>query len=165
MTLAPHNAGAAVTEIVSGQYVKVGEVASNTWTLKPHVTELPAASIAVNSTGVSPMGKRLPLTGPSVCVSAAEQLSEGVGDVKVTYAPHAFVAAATSISAGQLESVGKMLSRTVTVNAQFLNLPERSVALWRTIVVPMGKSEPEAGPITRTTASAPSQLSMAVGGV
>ena len=49
--------------------------------------------------------------------------------------------------------------------AQFLNLPDRSMALCRTSVLPIGNNEPDAGPMIRTTDNGPSQLSVAVGGV
>jgi len=49
----------------------------------------------------------------------------------------------------------------VTVNEQVLVLPEESVAVQVTVVVPIGKQEPAGGLQTTTT---PGQLSEAVGG-
>ena len=54
-----------------------------------------------------------------------------------------------------------MLSTTVTVNEHMLVRPLASVARWRTCVVPIGKSEPEAGPVIRVTSTVPVQLSVA----
>ena len=51
------------------------------------------------------------------------------------------------------------MSFTVTVNVQVAELPDASVAVEVTVVVPFGKTEPDAGPLTTVT---PGQLSAAV---
>jgi hypothetical protein len=53
------------------------------------------------------------------------------------------------------------VSKVVTVNEQLLVLPEASVAVQVTVVVPIGKQEPLGGLQTTMT---PGQLSEAVGG-
>ena len=57
--------------------------------------------------------------------------------------------------------VGGWQSLTVTVNVQVAVLPDVSVAVQVTVVVPFGKNEPEAGVQEAVT---PGQLSLAVGG-
>jgi hypothetical protein len=61
--------------------------------------------------------------------------------------------------AGQL-IVGFSVSLTVTENEQLLVLPAASVAVTVTVVVPLGKTEPEGGLLTMVTSE---QLSVAVG--
>jgi len=52
-------------------------------------------------------------------------------------------------------------SVTVTVNVQLAMLPEESVTVQVTVVVPLGKNEPEAG--EQLGAPTPGQLSLTVG--
>jgi hypothetical protein len=61
--------------------------------------------------------------------------------------------------AGQVIT-GFSVSLTVTVKVQVAVLPELSVAVQVTVVVPLGKVEPEGGLQTTVT---PGQLSAAVG--
>ena len=60
--------------------------------------------------------------------------------------------------AGQVIT-GFSVSLTVTVNVQLAVLPDASVAVLVTVVVPFGKVEPEGGLLTTVT---PGQLSVAV---
>jgi hypothetical protein len=55
---------------------------------------------------------------------------------------------------------GFWVSITVTVNEQLAGLPEASVAVQVTVVVPAGNDEPEGG--THVAALTPAQLSVAV---
>ncbi len=64
--------------------------------------------------------------------------------------------------AGQALIEGACVSFTVTVNKHAVVLPDPSVAVHVTVVVPFGKLVPDAG--LQTTA-APEQLSVAVGAV
>ncbi len=64
--------------------------------------------------------------------------------------------------AGQAPIEGACVSFTVTVNEQAAVLPDPSVAVHVTVVVPLVNVEPEAG--VHTTL-APGQLSVAVGAV
>jgi len=75
----------------------------------------------------------------------------------VTTTPAAEVAGAVKL-AGQLIK-GFSLSLTVTVNVQADVLPDVSVAMEVTFVVPFGKVEPEGGSLTTVT---PGLLSVAV---
>jgi len=68
------------------------------------------------------------------------------------------LAAAAVMLAGQV-IVGAWVSTTVTVNMHELWLPDVSVAVAVTVVVPFGKALPEGGLLTTTT---PGQLSLAV---
>ena len=63
--------------------------------------------------------------------------------VKVTTFPAALVASTTMFD-GQV-TTGAMVSRTVTVKVQVLVFSAASYAVTVTVVVPMGKTEPEAG--------------------
>jgi hypothetical protein len=57
--------------------------------------------------------------------------------------------------------VGGCVSLTVTVNEHAPVLPESSVAVQVTVVVPLTNAEPDAG--VQVTAPTPGQLSLAVG--
>jgi hypothetical protein len=61
--------------------------------------------------------------------------------------------------AGQL-TFGASLSRTMTVKEQLPILPELSVAVQVTVVIPLGNAVPEAG--VQVGVIVPSQLSLAV---
>ena len=71
----------------------------------------------------------------------------------------AFVPAHTVVVAGCWLITGSWPSSTVTVNVQTDWLPQASVAVEVTVVVPIGKAKPEAGTLTMVTAP---QLSVAV---
>lgn len=93
---------------------------------------------------------------------AMAQLSEAVGDVQVATAPHVPAVAVNVWLEGIPEITGMMLSVTVTVNDSSAVLPDPSVAVYVTVVVPTGKDEPEtAVGISEETL----QLSEAVGAV
>ena len=70
------------------------------------------------------------------------QLSIATGLLNETTAEHTSGAAVTVISEGQELITG--ISFTVTLNEQLVELPETSVAVNVTVVVPIGKAEPEA---------------------
>jgi hypothetical protein len=78
--------------------------------------------------------------------------------VKFTVAEHVPGALPTEMLAGQ-EMVGGCVSFTVTVKLHVAVWPAASVAVDITVVVPTGKTEPEAGLLTTVT---PGQLSAAV---
>ena len=84
------------------------------------------------------------------------QLSLEAG-TKLTTVP-ASEACVTFMSAGH-SIVGFSVSLTVTVKEQLEVLPDASVAVLVTVVVPFGKVEPEGGLLTTVT---PGQLSVAV---
>jgi len=99
---------------------------SFTVTVKLHVDELPAASVAVACTVVDPTGKLEP-DGWSVPTEAAEQLSLAP-TAKVTGAAQVPAIALTAILAGQLIT-GGVLSITVIVCDALALLFEPSVAV------------------------------------
>jgi hypothetical protein len=111
-------------------------------------------------TVVVPTGNIDPDAGEQT-VEAPGQFSPGTGVVKVTtmLLRGGQVSAVTAvIFCGQL-IVGACVSFTVTVNEQVAVLPPASVAVQVTVVVPMGKGDPEAG---EHMAVAPGQLSETV---
>ena len=119
--------------------------------------EPPEASVAVTVTVVVPTGNTLP-DGGTLVIITPEQLSVAVG-VKVTTASHRPGSLLTIISAGQT-TTGSSSSFTVTSNVHTLVLPEASVAVTVTVVVPNGNILPEAGTLEIVV---PVQLSVAVG--
>jgi hypothetical protein len=78
----------------------------------------------------------------------------------LTKAPHCaeFAAVFTLIFAGQVSGQGSV---TVTLKAQVAVLPDPSVAVQLTLVVPTGNSDPDAGAHTNVE---PGQLSVTTGG-
>jgi hypothetical protein len=112
-------------------------------------------------TAVVPTGKKLP--GAFVLVMFTTQLSVIVGAVQVTFVPHvpAFASAFTVIVEGQPEITGLFTSFTTTLNVQVAVLPDASVAVYVTAVVPTGKKSPDAFVLVIFT----TQLSVTVGGV
>jgi hypothetical protein len=112
-------------------------------------------------TVVVPTGNIEPLGGVHTEVTPG-QLSDIVGAGKVTVALLEIgqVCAATAVTfAGQV-IVGGCVSLTVTVKLQEPVLFELSVAVQVTVVVPLGKVEPERG--LQTGVPTPGQLSVAV---
>ena len=108
-------------------------------------------------TVVVPFGKVEPEAGLHTKV-APGQLSLTVG-LKVTTALHWLGSLQTVMFAGHVID-GAWQSFTVTVNEQDRVLPLVSVAVHVTVVVPLAKTEPEAG---AQDVVAPGQLSVAVG--
>ena len=58
---------------------------------------------------------------------------------------------------------GMSLSTTVMSNSQVVVLPQASVAVNKTVVVPIGKAVPDGNPLVNTTSTFSSQLSNAIG--
>jgi hypothetical protein len=134
-----------------------GGVASLTVTLKVLVAVLPAASVAVQVTVVSPSGKVLPEAGVQVGVIEPSTISLAVA-VKLTSAPLGPLAG-TVLSAGRV-SVGAVVSSTVAVKKPVAERPPESVTEQLTCVLPSEKVLPEAG--TQVGVSGPSCASLAV---
>ena len=109
--------------------------------------------MAVVFTTVVPIGKTEPEGGAETTVTPG-QLSLPVA-LKLTTAPQAPASLHTVIGFGS-ESVGDSQSLTVTVNEHCAELPAASVTVEFTVVVPTGKTEPEAG---EETTEKPAQLS------
>src|SRR2546425_614963 len=105
--------------------------------------ELPAASVAVQVTMVVPFGKLagalFAMTSDAPDETASVALAEPSAGA-AAQVPRAVLA----VMAGGAATVGAVVSRTVTVKLALLWLPEPSVAVQVTVVVPSGKVEPEA---------------------
>jgi hypothetical protein len=127
---------------------------SLTVTLNEQSSVLLDASVAVQSTGVVPTRKIEPEPGTQLTV-APGQLSLGTGVANVTVAEHCPAAALLTMLAGQFNA-GGCVSLTVTSNEHWLVLPDASVAVHVTVVVPTGKLEPLDG---SQTTPVPGQLS------
>ena len=92
-----------------------------------------------------------------------------------TAGPHSSLAVATPVAAGAVEPPhsttalggicreGGIVSVTVTVKLQDAELPAPSVAVCVTVVEPIGKAEPLAGPAMRVMVGGRPELSVAVG--
>ena len=113
----------------------------------------PDGSVAIEFTVVVPIEKTLPETGVEITV--VEQLSVA-NTLNVTTALH-FPGSALTYLFVQFNT-GGILSVTVTLKEHVTVLPEASVAVDVTIVVPTEKNEPDDGTDTTFT----EQLSVAV---
>src|SRR6266850_6433421 len=109
---------------------------SVTVTVKLQFELLPDASVAVHTTLVVPFGKLNPDTGTHSTEPPA-QLSVKLA-TKLTLLEHCPVAALTVILPGQL-GTGRSVSLTVTEKLQLEVLPDASVAVHTTLVVPLAK--------------------------
>src|SRR5205823_4208958 len=114
--------------------VRTGGAVSRTVTLKERLVRLPAASVAVTVTCVSPRGKVAPLLTEYVIAGLGVTASVAVAGGYCTTAPPGPVAS-TVRSAGTA-SAGAVVSRTVTLNDPVALLPAASVAVTVTFVTP-----------------------------
>jgi hypothetical protein len=131
-------------------------------TVKEHDDWLPLVSVAVQVTVVVPCMKTDPEAGEQT-IEPMPQLSDTVGAGYSTTDESeqpSRAAPVWSMSAGQTMA-GAWVSLTVTVNEHIAELPDGSVAVQVTVVVPTAKNEPEAG--AQTTVVIPAQLSDVVG--
>lgn len=125
-----------------------------------HTEEFPFASVAVYLTCVVPKGN----VAPGVCVDTnvtVPQLSVAVGAVQGTDAWHNPLAGATMLE-GHPVITGFVLSDTVTVKEHRDVFPEASVAVYVTVVTPMGNVAPGTLLLVNVERE---QLSVAVGAV
>ena len=132
-TIAPQLPGSLLAETLAGQEM-VGFSVSLTVTVKVHIPILPAASVAVQVTVVVPTVKNDPLGGLQTTDKDDVQLSETVGALYVTEAPHIPAALLTVILLGQV-TIGGLLSTGVTLKVHMVLLPEKSVAVNVTAVI------------------------------
>src|SRR4029453_18905552 len=128
----------------------------NTVTVKLQVAVFPDVSVAVQVTVVGPTGKHEPDAGVQAAVTPG-QLSLAVGAAKVTTTQGSLIVAVLALLFGGQVITGGCVSFTVTVNEQLAVLPEVSVAVQVTVVVPLGKNEPDGG---EQAVPAPGQLSV-----
>jgi hypothetical protein len=125
------------------------------------VAVLPAASVTVAVTFVTPVLKYEPEAGTKLTL-VTRQLSVEVGAGSVIFVP---APAIDKLMFGvQAVITGFSLSVTVTVKEQVAVFPLASVTTKVFVVVPTGKTEPEAKPDVCTIV-APVQLSAKVGDV
>ena len=114
---------------------------------------LPLASVAVQVTGVVPMGNTLPLAGAHATAAAGSTMSVAVGIGYVNVAPPGSFVVIDG-SAGMPTSVGAVVSTTVMWNEPLVVSPPESVAEQPMVVVPSGSTAPGAGLQTGTGAVA-----------
>ena len=124
----------------SGEHVIRGGSASLMVTVKLQALVLPAVSIAVQITVVTPFGNAKPEVGTHVGRLTPGALSVAV-TVKVTTAVQRRKSVALTILVGQCMTGGSQ-SWTVIEKLQTDLLPEASSAVQFTGVVPLGKVEP-----------------------
>jgi hypothetical protein len=154
VTVAP--VGPVASTVMFDGTVITGAVVSMTVTVKVWLAVLPAASLALVVTVVVPSGKTVPEAGLLLVLTAP--LTKSLALVlKVTVAPLAAVASTVMFDGTAM--TGAVVSRTVTVKVRLAALPAASLALVVTVVVPTGKTVPEAGlllvltaPLTRSLA-------------
>ena len=131
---------------------------STTVTVNEQVAVFPDASVAIAVTVVVPFGKVDPDAGLATTATPG-QLSLAV-TVKLTTAEQRFAAAGTLIFAGHVIT-GGWVSFTVTVNEQLDEFPAASLTPQVTVVVPLGKVDPDAG--LQVGLPTPGQLSLTAG--
>ena len=134
--------GPVASTVMSDGRDGIGGVVSTTVTVKPAVLILPEASVAAHWTRVEPRANVEPErilqdtgTEPSTRSTAPAEY--------VMIAPAGLVASAV-ISVGRVKT-GPIVSTTVTVEDAEPVLPNTSVAVHVTVVMPRGKVEPERG--------------------
>src|SRR5437016_8569566 len=96
----------------------------------------------------------MPIPSTTNCTPATPTVSAAFADT-VTFAPDTIAPFAGAV----IVTVGKVVSRTVTVNDASIELPRVSLAEQFTVVVPSGNIEPLTG--TQLGATAPSTTSTA----
>jgi hypothetical protein len=148
----------AEPDCAGAQVVIVGGVVSFTVNVATHVEKLPAASVAVMSTGCGPMPTSVPTVGDWLSVTALQLSLAEVLAVKFgTGAMHEAFADADWAGA-QLVIVGGVVSLTVNVVMQVDALLKPSVAVMVTVCGPIPTSVPAIGDCVSVT---PVQLSFA----
>ena len=105
---------------------------------------LPLSSVATQVTVVEPRSKTLPETGLETTATAPSQSSVATGRSNATWVDPPLELHSTTRSPGQVIS-GSTVSTTVTSKVQVELLPLSSVAVAVTVVVPIAKTDPEAG--------------------
>jgi hypothetical protein len=143
--------------VMSSGQVMSGGVVSSTVMEKVHELVLPLASVAVHVTSVVPSGKVLPGAGTQTTVGSGSHASEAPTSNSTTALP--VPEHSTVMSSGQLIS-GSAVSTTSMSKLHVPVLPAESVAVQVTVVVPTGKTLPEAA--LHVGVRSPSQASVAV---
>ncbi len=129
----------------AGQAPMTGFSVSLIVTVKLQVLILPLASVAVHITVFTPLLNVEPLAGLHDGALTPGQLSVATGAAQVTLAfEHCPASVLPTMLAGQV-MLGFSVSLMVTLKEQEALLPEVSVAVQLTVVLPFGKVEPLAG--------------------
>src|SRR5436309_12194555 len=134
--------------------LSVGGSESVTVKVNVQLELLPDASVAVQTTLVVPFGKLEP-DGGTHRIEPPGQLSVKLAK-KLTLLAHWPVAVLTALLPAQ-RGRGRSVSVTVSEKLQLELLPDASVAVHNTLVVPLGKLDPDAG---AHTMEPPVQLSV-----
>jgi hypothetical protein len=129
--------------MLPGQFSVGGTLLVVTITRKVQLLVLPEASVAVQSTLFVPFGKLEPLAGLQALLTPA-QLSLTVGAKITIWLLQVAALAFVEMFAGQV-IVGRTDSFTVMKNEAFAVLPDGSLAVQFTVLVPIGKLAPLAG--------------------
>jgi hypothetical protein len=137
-------AGLLVVSVMFAGTVIVGGVVSVTVTVNEALAVLWCASVAEHVTVVVPSGNVDPEVWSQVTPTGPSTRSFAVGFVKVATAPDALVAS-TVMFAGTPESIGGVVSTTVTWNEAVAVFPAGSLAVQVTVVVPSGNLDPDGG--------------------
>ena len=138
---------------------------SDTVNVLVHVLKLPAASVTVSVTVVTPVPTNVPAVGDCVITSeaAAVQLSVAVTPVvKFGTAAWQVLPALAIWFEPHDDIVGAVASLTVNVLVHVLELPAASVTVIVTVVTPVPTSVPAVGDCVITSEAAAVQLSVAV---
>jgi hypothetical protein len=160
VTLALLHWPASVLPVIAGGQPMVGFSVSLMVTVKEQEAVLPAASIAVQFTGLTPLAKVEPEGGVQEALTP-RQLSEVAGGSHVTLALEHWLASVLATMLPGHMMLGFWASLIMTVNVQDAVCPAASMAVHMTGLEPTGKVEPEGGVQPDETTA---QLSKATGG-
>src|SRR5688572_19943308 len=157
VALAPD--GPVASFVMSLGTVTAGGVVSTTFTLNFAEPVLPAASVALHVTSVEPRPNVLPEAGTHVVGRLPLTMSNADAE-NVAVAPAGLVASVV-MSAGTV-TAGGVVSRTTTLKLPSAVLPELSVAVQSTVVVPSANVLPEGGSQTASTLGSTVSLAVAM---
>ncbi len=135
----------ALSVWLAAQAVMLGAVVSTTVTVAVHVELLPAASVAVIVTTVGPNAATVPAAGDCVSVTALQLSFADTPPVRSGIVEAQFALASKVWLAAQVVMNGAVVSATVKVAVQDVELPEASDTVMVTIVAPRLAVEPAAG--------------------
>ena len=129
-----------VTTRLDGQLMDTTQLGGSTVIVNSQFVLFPQASLAVTFTEPNPIGNKLPLGGSATTLSGAQPPLAVT--VKNTTAPLESVAVAVRLDE-QFKTIGGLA--TVTVKLQLVLLPQVSLAVTNTMLVPIGNVLPLGG--------------------
>ena len=149
-----------LASVIGAGQVNVGAVLSTTVTVATQVDTLPAASVTVRFTLLSPVLAQVnePLLIASVKPAQLSEEPPSTSAATMLALPKAF----RLIVMSSHTAVGVWSSSTVTVKLHTAMLPPASVAVYCTLLTPCGNADPLARPAVCVTTT-PGQSSVAVG--